>query len=88
MRRFRNPDSAGSQFIITLADMKDEMDGQSAVFGKITRGLELLDAMNGKDVLKSASALEFPRDDGKMAITWSAWDRPVARQGIESIKIQ
>jgi hypothetical protein len=27
--------------------MKDEMDGQSAVFGKITRGIELLDAMNG-----------------------------------------
>ena len=30
--------------------MKDEMDGQSAVFGKITRGLDLLDAMNGKSI--------------------------------------
>jgi cyclophilin family peptidyl-prolyl cis-trans isomerase len=27
MRRFGNPDSAGSQFIIALSDMKDEMEG-------------------------------------------------------------
>ena len=27
MRRFGNPDSAGSQFIINMSDMKDEMEG-------------------------------------------------------------
>ena len=35
MRRFGNPDSAGSQFIICMGDMKEELDGHFAAFGKV-----------------------------------------------------
>ena len=88
MRRFGAPNSAGSQFIICLNDMTAELDGQAAVFAQVTGGIDVLKRMSGKDVLKSASPLEFPRDDGKMAATWSAWDRPAYRQGIISIELK
>jgi cyclophilin family peptidyl-prolyl cis-trans isomerase len=35
MRRFGNPDSAGSQFIICMGDMREELDGHFAAFGKV-----------------------------------------------------
>jgi len=87
MRRFGNPDSAGSQFIISLSDMKDEMEGNHAAFGKVTQGLDLLDKVLEADTFKS-EPLRFPRDDKKMATVWPAYNLPTTRQGIDKIVVQ
>jgi peptidyl-prolyl cis-trans isomerase B (cyclophilin B) len=88
MRRFDNPRSAGSQFIICLSDMEKEMGGQYAAFGKVTSGLELLDEITKRaEVFKSPTALSFPRDDKKLPNVWSAWDLPVTRQGVDRVTI-
>lgn len=42
MARAMNPDSAGSQFFIMVADAP-HLDGQYAAFGKITEGMEAAD---------------------------------------------
>lgn len=42
MARSMNPDSAGSQFFIMVAD-SPHLDGQYAAFGKITEGMETAD---------------------------------------------
>lgn len=42
MARSANPDSAGSQFFIMVAD-SPHLDGQYAAFGKVTSGLETAD---------------------------------------------
>ena len=44
MARSSSPNSAGSQFFIMHADSK-HLDGQYAAFGKVTNGLEVIDAI-------------------------------------------
>ena len=44
MARSMHPDSAGSQFFIMHADAP-HLDGQYAAFGKVTEGLETVDAI-------------------------------------------
>ena len=44
MARSQSPNSAGSQFFIMHADAK-HLDGQYAAFGKVTSGLEVVDAI-------------------------------------------
>ena len=44
MARSQNPNSAGSQFFIMHADGK-YLDGQYAAFGKVTEGMEVVDAI-------------------------------------------
>ena len=44
MARSSSPNSAGSQFFIMHADAK-HLDGQYAAFGKLTSGLDVLDAI-------------------------------------------
>ena len=44
MARARNPDSGGSQFFICVADAKN-LDNQYTVFGKVIRGMEVVDAV-------------------------------------------
>ena len=44
MARSQSPNSAGSQFFIMHADSKF-LDGQYAAFGKVTSGLEVVDAI-------------------------------------------
>jgi peptidyl-prolyl cis-trans isomerase B (cyclophilin B) len=46
MARAQSPNSAGSQFFIMHADSK-HLDGQYAAFGKLTSGLEVVDAIAG-----------------------------------------
>ena len=53
MARSSSPNSAGSQFFIMHADAK-HLDGQYAAFGKVTSGLEVVDAI--------ASAKTGPQD--------------------------
>ena len=42
MARSANPDSAGSQFFICVADVPS-LDGQYTVFGEVTKGIEVAD---------------------------------------------
>ena len=44
MARAQSPNSGGSQFFIMHADSK-HLDGQYAAFGKVTAGLEVIDAI-------------------------------------------
>ena len=48
MARSSNPDSAGSQFYLCLADARF-LDGQYTVFGSMTEGFEALDAIRRGD---------------------------------------
>jgi peptidyl-prolyl cis-trans isomerase B (cyclophilin B) len=52
MARTSDPDSAGSQFYICLADARF-LDGQYTVFGKLTDGFETLDAIKRGDVMRT-----------------------------------
>jgi peptidyl-prolyl cis-trans isomerase B (cyclophilin B) len=54
MARSQNPDSASSQFYITLADV-NFLDGQYAVFGKVTntKGMEAIDGIKIGDKITS-----------------------------------
>lgn len=52
MARSQDPDSAGSQFYITLA-AAHSLDGQYAVFGKVTEGMDVVDALKVGDEIRS-----------------------------------
>jgi peptidyl-prolyl cis-trans isomerase B (cyclophilin B) len=53
MARSQSPDSASSQFYFTLADITF-LDGNYAVFGRITQGLEAIDTIAQGDKITSA----------------------------------
>ena len=40
----KGPDTNGSQFFITLADDCNKLNGRHVVFGKVTKGLEVIDS--------------------------------------------
>ncbi len=42
MARTQEPDSAGSQFFIMVAD-SSHLDGEYAAFGKVTEGMDVVD---------------------------------------------
>jgi peptidyl-prolyl cis-trans isomerase B (cyclophilin B) len=52
MARSNAPDSASSQFYITLADV-NFLDGKYAVFGKVTKGMEVIDGIKMGDKITS-----------------------------------
>lgn len=51
MARSSDPDSAGSQFYLCLADARF-LDGQYTVFGTMTAGFEALDAIRRGDIMR------------------------------------
>jgi peptidyl-prolyl cis-trans isomerase B (cyclophilin B) len=53
MARSQMPDSASSQFYVTLTQ-KDFLDGQYAVFGKVLTGMEVIDSIKIGDKITSA----------------------------------
>ena len=57
MARLVSPDSAGSQFYIMLAGA-GELDGQYAVFGKVTSGMEVVDRIALGDKMKTVKIVE------------------------------
>jgi len=57
MARLVSPDSAGSQFYIMLAGAS-ELDGQYAVFGKVTSGMEVVDRIALGDKMKTVKIVE------------------------------
>jgi peptidyl-prolyl cis-trans isomerase B (cyclophilin B) len=52
MARSSDPDSAGSQFYITLAETP-QLDDQYAVFGKVTKGMNVVEQIAIGDKIKS-----------------------------------
>ncbi len=57
MARSQFPDSASSQFYFALADLPF-LDGSYAVFGYVTEGLDVVDAIQQGDVIDSAQVIE------------------------------
>ena len=62
MARSQSPNSAGSQFFVMHADAK-HLDGQYAAFGKVTSGLEVIDAIAGV----RTNVQDRPLEDQKIA---------------------
>jgi peptidyl-prolyl cis-trans isomerase B (cyclophilin B) len=71
MARSQNPDSAGSQFFICLADASF-LDGKYTAFGQLIKGDDVLGKIGNTPVIASASGEQ---------------SRPTARVGVESIRI-
>jgi peptidyl-prolyl cis-trans isomerase B (cyclophilin B) len=57
MARAQRPDSAGSQFYITLAPAHF-LDGQYTVFGKVVAGMDVVDKIRPGDRMKSVKIVE------------------------------
>ena len=57
MARSQDPDSAGSQFYITLGPAHF-LDGKYTVFGKVTSGMNIVDNIKKGDKMKSVKILE------------------------------
>lgn len=52
MARSQHPDSAGSQFFIVTKDSKN-LDKEYAAFGKVTKGIDVIDKINNVEVGKN-----------------------------------
>ncbi len=63
MARSSNPDSAGSQFYLCLADARF-LDGQYTVFGTMTDGFEALDALRRGDTMQKLTVEEAATASG------------------------
>ncbi len=50
MARAQDPDSAGSQWFVTLGD-SPHLDGQYTVFGKVAQGMEIVDCIQVGDAI-------------------------------------
>lgn len=61
MARAQDPNSAGSQFFI-MTDDTDSLDGEYAAFGKVTEGIETVDAI----VANKTDAMDKPVEEQKM----------------------
>ena len=57
MARLVSPDTAGSQFNVTLT-AAPELDGQYTVFGKVTSGMDVVDKIALGDKMKTVKIVE------------------------------
>ena len=57
MARSEFPDSASAQFYITL-DNVNFLDGDYAVFGMVTEGMDVVDSIQRGDVIDSVTVIE------------------------------
>jgi peptidyl-prolyl cis-trans isomerase B (cyclophilin B) len=57
MARSRDPDSAGSQFYIMLGRAQ-HLDGQYTAFGRVVRGLDVVDSIKVGDRMKTVKVTE------------------------------
>jgi peptidyl-prolyl cis-trans isomerase B (cyclophilin B) len=73
MARSQSPDSASSQFYVTLADV-NFLDGKYAVFGKVVKGMEVIDSIKIGDKITSAKVTA--RSDGKASATKPGSPKP------------
>ena len=56
MARSQHPDSAGSQFYITLGNA-NFLDGKYTVFGRVTSGMDVVDRVRAGDRMKSVRTI-------------------------------
>ncbi len=61
MARSMNPNSASSQFYITLAD-QGFLDGEYAVFGYVTEGMDVVDKIQQGDRIESIRVVQLDED--------------------------
>ncbi len=73
MARSAHPDSAGSQFFIVHGDHVASLDGNYTVFGELSEGLDVLDAI-------AASEVEFGAGGER--------SKPVTRIGLHSVRVE
>ena len=59
MARAQDPDSAGSQFYITLAP-QPTLDNQYTVFGQVVSGMDVVDAIVVGDIIESMTIVRAP----------------------------
>jgi peptidyl-prolyl cis-trans isomerase B (cyclophilin B) len=59
MARSQHPDSAGSQFYITLGNA-NFLDGKYTVFGRVTSGMEVVDRVRAGDRMKTVRIVSTP----------------------------
>jgi peptidyl-prolyl cis-trans isomerase B (cyclophilin B) len=59
MARSQDPDSAGSQFYITYGPTP-HLDNNYTVFGRVVSGMELVDAIQKGDRMRSVKVVERP----------------------------
>ena len=57
MARSNDPNSASAQFYVALRALP-ELDGRYAVFGRVTRGMDVVDKLVQGDKLISAKVLQ------------------------------
>jgi cyclophilin family peptidyl-prolyl cis-trans isomerase len=57
MARSNDPDSAGSQFYITR-EPAHFLDGQYTVFGKVTKGMDVVDRIERGDRISSIKIVD------------------------------
>jgi len=72
MARSQNPDSAGSQFFICLADAKF-LDRQYTAFGRVIKGDDVLGKIGDTPTVQSGGGER---------------SKPIVRQGVETIRIE
>jgi peptidyl-prolyl cis-trans isomerase B (cyclophilin B) len=59
MARSQHPDSAGSQFYITLGNA-NFLDGKYTVFGRVSSGMDIVDRVRAGDRMKSVRIVSAP----------------------------
>ncbi|HUF93789.1 MAG TPA: peptidylprolyl isomerase [Candidatus Limnocylindria bacterium] len=59
MARSQHPDSAGSQFYITLGNA-NFLDGKYTVFGRVTSGMDVVDRVRPGDRMKFVRVVTIP----------------------------
>ena len=57
MARSNDPNSASAQFYVALQALP-ELDGRYAVFGRVTKGMEVIDRIQQGDKLIKAQVIE------------------------------
>ena len=57
MARSDDPNSASAQFYVALEALP-ELDGRYAVFGRVTRGMEVIDVIQQGDRIEKARVIE------------------------------
>jgi peptidyl-prolyl cis-trans isomerase B (cyclophilin B) len=57
MARSEDPNSASAQFYVALEALP-ELDGRYAVFGRVTRGMDVIDAIQQGDVIQKARVVD------------------------------
>ena len=75
MARSSNPDSAGSQFYICLADARF-LDNNYTVFGQMTEGFETLDAIKRGDKMNLVTVEPSLRDKPSRSGPYAIFGEP------------